>query len=151
MSNAYHIYMKKESDANYTDLESQFPGLYYSKCTGLNDKGKRKNIYFESYPEEKGSRVHMGSEVNREPTDISLTLIFHGPVSDRQVAYEGFCSFVENSKILFYDSVRLKKVLIVLSEPVKPSNEVFVGSDPYTEVTFKFKNLWGESKDFDEE
>ncbi len=150
MSEAYHIYMKKESDVNYIDVESQYPGLLYGKCTGLNDKGKRKNIYFESYPEEKGSRVHIGSQVNREPTDINLTLLFHGTVAQRQAAYEGFCTFVENDKILFYDSVRLRKVLLVLNEPVKPSSEVFLGSDPYTEVTFKFKNLWGESKNYNE-
>lgn len=147
MSEAYHIYMKEEGSNNsYTDLESYFTGLKYSKCVGLNDKGKRKNVYMESYPEENGERVYMDSTVKRDSTDVSLTLFFTGTVASRQTAYENFCSFIQNKKILYYDSVRLREVCLVLTEPVKPSSEVFVGSEPYTEVTFKFKNIWGESR-----
>jgi hypothetical protein len=147
MSNAYHIYMKREgTDNEYIDIEadSRFTGMKYSKCTGLNDKGKRKNVYIESYPEENTARTYMGQTVTREPTDINLTMIFSG--NSRQASYEAFCAFIENSRVRFYDSVRMREVLLILNEPVKPSEEVFKGSEPYMEVPFKFKNIWGESR-----
>lgn len=150
MNEAYHIYMKQaSSQGDYIDIEAypNFKGLKYSKCTGLNDKGKRKNVYVESYPEDTEARVYMGNTVTREPTDVTLTLLFTGTVAERQLAYKNFCAYVENDKIYFYDNIRNKEVLLILPDPVKVSEEVFKGSEPYTEIPFKFQNIWGESHD----
>ena len=39
------------------DLETRFDGLKYSKCDGLNSKGKRKDVHIEKYADSPEVRV----------------------------------------------------------------------------------------------
>lgn len=144
MVQEYSFYMSKEGES-VRDLEKDFEGMKYIKCEGLLDKGKRKNVYTESYSDSDTLRVWMGEEVTREATDITLTFVFIG--DNRQDVYRDFYNYAKNGKITYYDTARNKEALLVLMDAIKVKDDIWKGSTPYIEVDFKFKNLWGECKD----
>ena len=150
---AYHFYMKNpnpvDDSANLADvvvdLEATFDGLKYCKCEGLNNEGKRKNVYVEKYGDSDRLRVWQGDTVVREATVITFTFWFVG--DNRQKVYEDFYKYVSNGKISYWDDARKKQALLVLIEALEPSEDQFVGSTPYIKADFKFQNLWGECID----
>jgi hypothetical protein len=120
-------------------------GILYSKCTGLFDKGKRLDVHTETYADSKEMRVWLGDEIIREPTKITLSLYFVGEL--RKDVLKSFMNFVENSKLYYWDTARLKKAYMVLIEAIPVKEDVYKGSTPYMLFEFKFQNLWGECKD----
>lgn len=147
MSNTVKHYMWKDGETQNSptgtdDLETRFNGLKYSKCDGLNSKGKRKDVHIEKYADSPELRVWLGSTPIREATDITFTFFFIG--DSRQSVYDSFAEYVGNGKIHYWDTVRKKEALMVLVDPVKPKEDVYKGSMPYLLAEFKFQNLWGE-------
>lgn len=126
------------------DLEVDFLGMKYSKCEGLLNKGKRKNIHTETYADSDTLRVWQGEEVTREATTITFTFVFAGDA--RQSVYDSFYEYVKNGVIAYWDTARMKEARLVLIDALEPSDDIFVGSTPYIKVDFKFQNLWGECK-----
>lgn len=126
------------------DLEKDFEGLRYIEAKGLLNKGKRKNIYTETYSDSDVLRVWQGDEVTREATTIKLSLCFVG--DNRQKSFSDFYDYVKNGKIMYVDTKRLRKVLIVLTDKVELSEEMWKGGIPYFKAEFTFQNLWGDSK-----
>lgn len=122
-------------------------GVLYSKCTGLFDKGKRTDIHTETYADSKEMRVWLGNDVMREPTNITLSLYFVGDF--RKDVFNTFMNAVENSKLYYWDTVRLKKAYMVLIDAITVKEDTYKGSTPYMLCEFKFQNLWGECKDCD--
>lgn len=138
------FYIKRESDTDYTDLESYFNGMKYSKCVGLEDLGKPKNIYTETYADADSLRVHIPEEVKREATDITFTFIFFG--ENRKSVYDRFNEFIKGQKLYYYDTARNKKAYMVLIDKTEPKEDIYKGSKTYMSVDYKFQNLWGECK-----
>lgn len=138
------FYIKRESDTDYTDLESYFNGMKYSKCVGLEDLGKPKNIYTETYADADFLRVHIPESVKREATDITFTFIFFG--ENRKSVYDRFNQFIKGQKLYYYDTARNKKAYMVLIDKTEPKEDIYKGSKPYISVDYKFQNLWGECK-----
>jgi hypothetical protein len=138
------FYIKRESDANYTDLESYFNGMKYSKCVGLEDLGKPKNIYTETYADADVLRVHIPESVKRTATDITFTFIFFG--ENRKSVYDRFNEFIKGQKLYYYDTARNKQAYMVLIDKTEPEEDIYKGSTPYMSVDYKFQNLWGECK-----
>lgn len=131
------------SPAGSKDLESRFRGLRYSKCDGLNSKGKRKNICIEKYADSSELRIWQDKKtVLREATYITFTLFFIG--DGRQYVYDSFVEYISNGKIHYWDNVRKKEAYMVLEDAVKPKEEVYNGSTPYLLAEFKMQNIWGE-------
>lgn len=145
MAQEIKFYMQKDGDNTVKDLEKDFDGLRYQKCVGLNDKGKRKNIYTEEYSDSDTLRVWQGDEVLRQATDITFSFVFAGET--RHKAYDDFVAYVNNGKIHYWDTARNKEAYLVLISEVKIGDEDWYGSTPYFKVDFKFQNLWGECKD----
>lgn len=141
------FYMQRENDRVF-DIESYFKGLRYSKCVGLLDKGKRKNVYTEAYADSDELRVWTGEDVTREATDITFTFYFIGDI--RRAVFERFYKYISQGKVYYWDTKRLKKALLLLVDAVNVSDDMYYGSTPYIEVTIKFQNLWGECKDCDD-
>ena len=148
----YHFYMQRTTAAGtgtgaVKDLEADFPGLYYSKCEGLEAIGAAKNIYTEDYAEQNGLRVYhpadSGGEVTHEATEIKLTLVFLNDA--RRTAYNSFCSFINQGRIFYWDNARNKKVWLVLQKEVEPDNDTPLPSG-YISVSFVFTNIWGIGK-----
>lgn len=138
------FYIKRESDTDYTDLESYFNGMKYSKCVGLEDLGKPKNIYTETYSDADSLRVHIPKEVKRDATDITFTFIFFG--EDRKSTYDRFNEFIKGQKLYYYDTARYKQSYMVLIDKTEPKEDVYKGSIPYMSVDYKFQNIWGHCK-----
>lgn len=126
------------------DLESHWPAIRYKQCKGLNDKGKKKSVYTESYADSDELRVWEGQTLAREATSIELTLYFIG--SDKQTAYDSFYDYVKQGTFYYADTVRRKLAKMNLIEPIKPDEEEFKGGTPYYKAKFVFQNLWGECK-----
>lgn len=129
------------------DIESRFPGLRYSACTGLNDKGKRTNVHIEKHANSDTLRVWQGTDVTREATTITFTLYFIG--DDRQEVYDNFYKYISNGKIFYWDNVRKKEALLIFTDSLKPKEDIYKGSVPYILADFKFQNLYGECIDND--
>jgi hypothetical protein len=144
MAQEVKFYMQKEGESAI-DLEAHFLGLRYQKCVGLNDKGKRKNIYIEEYSDSDTLRVWQGEEATRKATTITFTFFFIGDT--RHEAFNDFYEYVKNGQIRYWDTARNKEALLVLADEVKIGDDSWKGSIPYFEVPFKFQNLWGECKD----
>lgn len=148
MSDTVKHYMWKDGETanspkGTNDLETRFYGLKYSKCDGLNSKGKRKDVHIEKYADNPELRVWLGSEGPiREATDITFTFFFIG--DSRQDAYDSFVEYIGDGKIHYWDTVRKKEAFMILVDQVKPKEDVYKGSTPYLLAEFKFQNLWGE-------
>ena len=131
------------SGARDNDIETQWPGLKYSKCDGLFTKGKRKNIHIEKYADSNDVRVWLDPTVIiREATEIVLSIYFTG--ENRHSEYESFLGFISYNKIHYWDTERKRESFMVLVDQTKPKEDVYKGSEPYIFVEFKFQNLRGE-------
>lgn len=131
------------------DLEADFPSLRYRACRGLNSVGKPKNIYSEDYPEADGERVFHPTDVEdgvirHEATDVEMDFVFLG--EEGKACYHTFCAFLEQGRTLYWDTVRGKKVCLVLDEKVDPEEDTVKGTI-YLTATFKFRNIWGKALD----
>lgn len=126
------------------DLEVDFIGLKYSKLMGIDKYGKIKNIYIESYPESSELRVWIPEIITRDNPEIELTLYFVGV--NRRSVYHQFVQYISGSKLYYWDNCRNRKVAILLTEPVEPSDDELYGSTPYITASFKFTNLDGQSE-----
>lgn len=125
------------------DLEKDFAGLRYVKCEGLEAKGK-PYIYTEKYADSDELRVYIPDQINREATTITLSLCFIG--EDRRDIYNNFYDYVKKGKFKYWDTVRNKEALLVLTNEVSPKEDSLKGSTPFIEVDFKFQNLYGATK-----
>ena len=126
------------------DLEVDFIGLKYSKLMGIDKYGRIKNIYIESYPESSELRVWIPEIITRDNPEIELTLYFVGV--NRRSVYHQFVQYISGSKLYYWDNCRNRKVAILLTEPVEPSDDKLYGSTPYITASFKFTNLDGQSE-----
>lgn len=126
------------------DLEVDFIGLKYSKLMGIDKYGKIKNIYIESYPESSELRVWIPEIITRDNPEIELTLYFVGV--NRRSVYHQFVQYISGSKLYYWDNCRNRKVAILLTEPVEPSDDKLYGSTPYITASVKFTNLDGQSE-----
>lgn len=144
MSTTVKHYMRLKDASKTYDLESDdFKGLLYSKCTGLDDKGQRMDVYTEEYADSDKLRYWLGGDKpKRKPTTITLTLFFTG--DKRHDTYESFYNFIKSGVIEYWDTWRLKKATMYLSEAVKVNDEQQYGSIPYKEVKVTFQNIYGE-------
>lgn len=148
MSDGYKYYMSRyikssKSWEKEVSLEDYFKGLKYVSCDGLSAKGKVKNIYTENYAETEELRCYIPDEIARENTDIELVLAFSG--TNRRDVYDQFMTWVSGYKVKFWDTCRNREVEMVLIESPEIEDDYLYGSDPYMTVTFKFKNIKGQT------
>lgn len=158
----YHIYIGKYIDGEFVqrDLELDFPGLIYKSVTGITSYGSSV-LYEESYAEEEEVDVYIPSVMKRKQTDIVLTLCFVGSYADSSavtdakryeaadVVYNNFVDYVSGSELVYWDTVRNRKVKMYLSDAVSVKTDKLYG-EPYKEVSFKFKNKFGRSFSMDD-
>lgn len=128
-------------DSTPKDLETDFPGLVYSKAEGLLAVGKVKNIYTESYADGNGLRVHLPAEPKRDATTVKFTFYFTG--ADRYMQYLSLCEYMKGQKVKYWDTKRNRFIYFVARNEFKPAEEVFVGSNPYLKFEFEVTNVDG--------
>lgn len=144
----YNFYMQ-QCDKNGVvsgkayDLEKDFEGLRYLKCTGLDAVGKPKNIYTESYHEAVEERVYMPSEekITREPIDVVLSLLFVG--EKRTDTILRFNNFIKGGFRKYWDTARKKSIVFYIDDAITVKEETFKGSNPYIQIDYKLKCIKG--------
>lgn len=144
----YNFYMQ-QCDKNGVvsgkvyDLEKDFEGLRYLKCTGLDAVGKPKNIYTESYHEVVEERVYMPSEekITREPIDVVLSLLFVG--EGRTNTMLRFNNFIKGGFRKYWDTARNKSIVFYIDDAITVKEETFKGSNPYIQIDYKLKCIKG--------
>lgn len=136
------FYMQRYDIANQQpkDLETDF-NMFYVECKGLSDKGKPKNIYVERYSDSAEDRVFIPENVYYEPTDLEMTFIFKG--NARRNDYDSFCEYIKKGKFYYWDTLRHRKVSIILLSSIQPSDDIFKMNPKYIKVAYTFTNLKG--------
>jgi hypothetical protein len=138
--------MKRDGvDEDFINIEEYFKGMKYMKCEGLEDLGKPKNIYTETYADADYLRVHLPENVKREATTIKFTFAFAG--ENRTSVYGLFNEYITNAKIQYYDTARYKEAYMINIESSAPKDDIYIGSTPYMTVEYTFKNLYGKCID----
>lgn len=147
----YKFYMIRygEAEASWKDLETDFPGLRYKECTGLNSYGEPTSVYSEDFAETSKAEVYVSSTPAYKQTTIKLTLIFLEDNAKDDTSYRNFMAFITGCKIVYRDTARKRKVLMYLSGATEPKSDTLYGQK-YKEVTFTFKNMYGCSFGYDE-
>ena len=146
----YRFYMQEcDKDGNpvdgtLKDLESDFVGLRYSKCEGINAFGASKNIYTETYSDSDRVRAYVPEKVMRETTDIKFTFYFFGNSAERQDSFEKFMEYINRGYHLYWDTARNRKFIFTPpKDSIEPSDEMWYGGMPYFKVVIKLQNIMG--------
>ena len=133
-------------DGTKRDLEADFEGLRYSKCTGLNSYGKPKNIYTESYAEADKVRVFVPEFVKYEAVDVTFVFYFFGDADTRQKTLDDFIAYASHGYHYYWDTARKKRFMFIAPmDELSVSDENWYAGRPYIEVKWKFKNIEGRS------
>ena len=129
-----------DNPADFKDLEYDFKGLKYMSMKGLDAIGKPK-IYVEEYADSDVLRTYIPNDLKNSPTDCELTLAFVG--SQRYKAYSLFNDYIRQGYHRYFDTKRLKAFLFFIDEAIEPSEEIWKGSVPYIQVTYKLRSIKG--------
>lgn len=127
------------------ELETEFEGLRYVKCTGLNTIGKVKNIYTETYGDADRLRVYMPKEVKNEETVVTLTLVFVG--EERNEVRDRFNDYIRQGYHKYFDDARYKEFVFFIKDELPIGEEMWYGSTPYLKCDYKLQNIKGKTKD----
>ena len=126
--------------ADFKDLEYDFKGLKYISMKGLGAIGDPK-IYVEEYADSDTLRTYIPKEVKNSPIECELTLAFVG--KDRYKVYDSFNEYVRQGYHRYFDTKRLNALIFFVSESIEPSEEIWKGSVPYIQVTYKLRSIKG--------
>lgn len=146
----YYIYMIPcDKDGNNLskiamDLEWNFKGLKYMSLKGLDSIGTPK-IYVEEYADSDTLRTYIPEEVKNSPIECELTLAFVG--ANRYDVYYKFNEYVRQGYHRYFDSVRKKALIFFVNDKIEPAEEMWKGSTPYLQVTYKLKSVKGHAVD----
>lgn len=124
------------------DLETDFGGLKYMKCEGLEDIGEAR-IYTETYADSDRARVYIPTELTNEPTTVKLTLIFVG--DNRRSSFNSFNEYIRNGFHAYWDTARNKELIFYVKDQIKPSDDIYKGSTPYIQCTYTLTNVFGKT------
>ena len=137
------FYIKDLSSLTIFEIETTFKVKYMS-CTGLEELGKPKNIYTETYADADKLRLYQPSTIAREATKITFTFAFFGDKTTRQKLYDDFNSFLEGKRLSYCDTARLRMVKeMVLMDKTEPKEDMYKGQG-YITAEYTFQNLYGE-------
>ena len=73
--------------------------------------------------------------------ECELTLAFVG--KDRYKVYHAFNEYVRQGYHRYFDNKRLNALIFFVSESIEPSEEIWKGSVPYIQVTYKLRSIKG--------
>lgn len=156
MSSTYKFYMQAVdkngeplAGAPLKDLESDFAGLKYKECKGLETIGEAMNIYTESYSDSDRLRTYVPSVITHKPTTVTLSLYFTG--EDRYETYDDFNAYLKGaSYFMYYDTARYKKLVFFVKDGISVSDTQWYGSIPYIQVDYKLSNIFGKTENINQ-
>lgn len=149
-SSEYNHYMQRIDIPNQSvlDIEDSFPGLLYSKATGIYDIGKAKNVYTEEYADSDRKRFFLPEDDNyaNEGTKVSMTFLVVGNAQQRDDTIVRFFDYVRTGAHRYWDTARNREFDFIVTEEIKVSDEKWHGTNPYVEVEIPMQNLNGSTK-----
>ena len=146
-----HVYVGKYTNAqwSWTDINNYTLGtgrtLLYRKCSGLEDFGKVKNIYTETYADSDVVRADFPDETTREATTIILDLVVRRDpsIANGDDDVNTVIGLVSGTlPVVFWDNVRRKMAVMTLISAVEVKEDNYKGMK-YIELELKFSNLMG--------
>lgn len=149
-SSQYTHYMQRvdlDSQPTY-DIEEQFSGLLYMRAEGMNDIGKSKNVYTETYADSDRLRVFLpnNGEYTNEATKITMHFLVVGDADTRQGIIDDFYEYVRIGVHRYWDDARNLEFDFIVQDEIKVSDEKWHGSSPYVEIAVVMQNLNGKTR-----
>lgn len=134
------------------NVMTDFEGVYYQGTDGVEAVGRPRS-YTEEYPEKESLDVFFPEKATLKSTDFTLKLYFIAPADKKdgdaveyiESSYHTFVDFISGTPLVYWDNVRQRKLLIALTESVKPSTVSVLSGREYLSVSFKFTNMFGKS------
>lgn len=149
-SSQYTHYMQRVDIANQPtyDIEEQFSGLLYMRAEGMNDIGKSKNVYTETYADSDRLRVFLPNDgvYANEATKITMRFLVVGDAETRQSTIADFYEYVRVGVHRYWDDARNLEFDFVVQDEIKVSDERWHGSNPYVEIAVVMQNLNGKTR-----
>jgi hypothetical protein len=130
------------------DIEEQFSGLLYMRAEGMNDIGKSKNVYTETYADSDRLRVFLPNDgvYANEATKITMRFLVVGDAETRQNTIAEFYEYVRVGVHRYWDDARNLEFDFVVQDEIKVSDERWHGSNPYVEIAVVMQNLNGKTR-----
>jgi len=149
-SSQYTHYMQRvdlDSQPTY-DIEEQFSGLLYMRAEGMNDIGKSKNVYTETYADSDRLRVFLpnNGEYTNEATKITMHFLVLGDAVSREAVIRSFENYVREGIHRYWDDARNLEFDFIVQDEIKVSDEKWHGSSPYVEIAVVMQNLNGKTR-----
>jgi hypothetical protein len=130
------------------DIEEKFSGLLYMRAEGMNDIGKSKNVYTETYADSDRLRVYLPNNGNytNEATKITMHFLVVGNEASRQATIRSFEDYVREGTHRYWDTARNLEFDFIVTDEIKVSDERWHGSSPYVEIQVQMQNLNGSTR-----
>lgn len=130
------------------DIEEHFSGLLYMRAEGMNDIGKSKNVYTETYADSDRLRVFLPNDgvYANEATKITMHFLVVGDAETRQSTIADFYEYVRIGVHRYWDDARNLEFDFVVQDEIKVSDERWHGSNPYVEIAVVLQNLNGKTR-----
>lgn len=150
-SSQYTHYMQRVDIASQPiyDIEEQFAGLLYMKADGMNNIGKAKNIYTETYADSDRLRVYLPNDgvYTNEATKITMHFLVVGDEASREATIRSFETYVREGIHRYWDDARNLEFDFIVQDEIKVSDEKWHGSSPYVEIEVVMQNLNGKTRE----
>lgn len=150
-SSQYTHYMQRVDIASQPtyDIEEHFSGLLYMKADGMNNIGKAKNIYTETYADSDRLRVYLPNDgvYTNEATKITMHFLVVGDEAQRQSTIKNFREYVCTGIHRYWDDARNLEFDFIVTDEIKVSDEKWHGSSPYVEIEVVMQNLNGKTRE----
>jgi hypothetical protein len=133
---------------NIIDIEEEFDGLLYMRAEGMNDIGKSKNVYTETYADSDRLRVYLPNDgvYTNEATKITMHFLVVGDEASMQATILAFETYVREGIHRYWDTARNLEFDFIVQDEFKVSDEKWHGSLPYVEIQVSLQNLNGKTR-----
>lgn len=149
-SSQYTHYMQRvdiDNQPSY-DIEEHFSGMLYMRAEGMNDIGKSKNVYTETYADSDRLRVYLPNDgvYTNDATKITMHFLVVGDADTRQGIIDDFYEYVRIGVHRYWDDARNLEFDFIVQDEIKVSDEKWHGSSPYVEIAVVMQNLNGKTR-----
>lgn len=150
-SSQYTHYMQRvdiTDSLGQIDIEEHFAGLLYMRAEGMNDIGKSKNVYTETYADSDRLRVYLPNDgvYTNDATKITMHFLVVGDADTRQGIIDDFYEYVRIGVHRYWDDARNLEFDFIVQDEIKVSDEKWHGSSPYVEIAVVMQNLNGKTR-----
>lgn len=132
------------STFTWSSLEQTLNGdlVRYRRCAGLENRGKMKNAYTESYADATQTREFIPGTPTYEPTEITLDVVIKRSTTDSTTTFDTLTDNFQNGLTVYWDTQRKRCAVLKLTNAVETKEDTYLGMN-YLECEYKFTNITG--------